>query len=143
MPKGALLHAHLDATVNAEVLLSLALQYPCIHVSTPAKLAPSNWESVPPEFKPFPKAYSTTATSLTDDDYTPGDFVPILKARETFSSCIGVGGPQGFDQWVVDSLMIRPSEAYDQFDTSTKVTLPRHLKCRRNILTWQLDLAQV
>ncbi len=120
MPKGGLLHAHLDATVNAEVLLRLALEHPSIHIRVSTKLDSRNLGIVPPEFKPLPQSHLSPIASITSVDYTLGEYVPIAKARETFDSSLG--GPVGFDQWVIDSLIIKPSEAYDRFDTSTKVS---------------------
>lgn len=128
MPKGALLHAHLDATVNAKVLLRLALQQPNIRVCTITKLNSENLGNVSPAFKAFPKDYFTSGSSITDSTYITGVYVPIVQARETFDPTLG--GPEGFDQWIVDSLMIKPSEAYDRFDTTTKVNLSYFAACR-------------
>ncbi|KAF5373693.1 hypothetical protein D9758_000762 [Tetrapyrgos nigripes] len=73
MPKGSLLHAHLDATVNVPFLLDLALKQPAIHVRTSTALNASNLRSVLPEFQAHPQDAYTMAqdvTSLTDVNYT-------------------------------------------------------------------------
>ncbi|KAI0797575.1 Metallo-dependent hydrolase [Abortiporus biennis] len=119
MPKGAMLHAHLDATVNAKILLELALKHPSIHVRTSAQLSATNLSVTHPSFQPLPEAEFTTLSNISDETYQPGGWVPIQKARETFDPTLG--GPEGFDRWVIDSLMINPSEAYRKYNTTTKI----------------------
>ena len=118
MPKGALLHAHLDAMVNARVLLHSALKYPAIHVRTAEKLTAENLKVTLPDFWPLPEKDWTSLTSLTDDVYEGGTWVPLNSARETF----GLGGPESFDNWVVAALTIDPSEAYVTHNTTDKVS---------------------
>ncbi len=117
MPKGALLHAHLDAMVDARVLLRSALKYPAMHVRTAEKLTPENLRATLPEFRPLPENEWTSFESLVDDAYAPGTWVPLTSARETF----GFGGPSAFDDWVVAALTINPSESYVTHNTTDKV----------------------
>ena len=117
MPKGGLLHAHLDATVSARVLLQIALKYPAIHVRTAERLTSDTLKTVLPEFWPLRRPEWTALTSLTSDAYVPGSWVPLANARKTFA----FGGPEGFDEWVVAALTINPSEAYGTHDTTAKV----------------------
>ncbi|RPD64538.1 Metallo-dependent hydrolase [Lentinus tigrinus ALCF2SS1-7] len=117
MPKGALLHAHLDAMVNARVLLHIALKYPAIHVRTTEKLTAGNVKATLPEFCPLPEREWTSVKSLTGSGYEPGTWVPLTSAREAF----GFGGPEGFDDWVVAALTINPSEAYVTHNTTDKI----------------------
>ncbi len=126
MPKGALLHAHLDAMVDARVLLHSALKYPAMHVRTAEKLTPANLRATLPEFRPLPQNDWTSLESLVDDAYKPGMWVPLSSARETF----GFGGPDAFDDWVVAALTINPSESYVTHNTTDKV---RTLRLVRNI----------
>ncbi|KAI0707925.1 Metallo-dependent hydrolase [Earliella scabrosa] len=117
MPKGGLLHAHLDATVSARVLLQIALKYPAIHVRTAERLTSDTLKTVLPEFWPLRRPEWTALTSLTSDAYVPGSWVPLANARKTFA----FGGPEGFDEWVVAALTINPSEAYGTHDTTAKI----------------------
>ncbi|GBE89111.1 Adenosine deaminase CECR1-A [Sparassis crispa] len=119
MPKGALLHAHLDATVNARVLLTIALTQSAMHVRASKRVTASTVKGTLPEFKGLSQANFTSFTSLTDEAYTPGEWVPIQKARENFDASLG--GPEGFDEWVVGALMINPSEAYVTHNTTQKI----------------------
>lgn len=121
MPKGALLHAHLDATVNASLLLELALKEPAIHVRVAEQLTGQNIGSLLPEFLGLPAhSYSHDGTSLTSSDYIPNTWVGINRARETFDPSLG--GPEGFDQWVIGAMMIHPAEAYGTHNTVYKVS---------------------
>ncbi|KAJ3548159.1 hypothetical protein NM688_g5331 [Phlebia brevispora] len=118
MPKGALLHAHLDATVNAKVLLQLVLKHSNIHVRVTERLTPGNLASTVPEFRPF-AAQQLAAVSLAADNYQPSDWIPFSLARENFPS--SMGGPSGFDKWFLQTLTISPAEAYKTHNTTQKI----------------------
>ncbi|KAF8891209.1 hypothetical protein BD779DRAFT_1670856 [Infundibulicybe gibba] len=122
MPKGALLHSHLDATVNAEFLLKLALAQPALHVRVTQPLSPGNLRgsmAVLPEFRALPQESFSDASSLTDHDYVPGTWVSMQRARGTFDP--NLGGPEGFDKWTVGSMTIHPLEAYGTHNTISKI----------------------
>lgn len=119
MPKGALLHAHLDATVNVNVMLRLALQQPAIHVRTSRPVNASTIAFTLPEFRALPQDQFSEGAVLTESSYPANEWVSIRKARETFDPTLG--GPQGFDNWVLGALTINPDEAYKTHNTVTKV----------------------
>ncbi|KZT26489.1 Metallo-dependent hydrolase [Neolentinus lepideus HHB14362 ss-1] len=119
MPKGALLHGHLDAMVNPRTLLKLALEQPAMHVRTPNTLNAASIKRTLPEFSPLPKEEWSPLTCLTHDSYMPGEWVPIQKARESFDP--NLGGPEGFDNWVIGCLTINPAEAYVTHKTTDKI----------------------
>jgi adenosine deaminase CECR1 len=119
MPKGALLHAHLDATVNVNILLQLALQQPAIHVCASTPINATTIASTLPTFKALPQDQISGGVGLTDPSYVANDWVSMRKARETFGP--ELGGPQGFDSWVIAALTINPNEAYKTHNTVTKV----------------------
>ncbi|TFK42361.1 hypothetical protein BDQ12DRAFT_676083 [Crucibulum laeve] len=119
MPKGALLHAHLDATVNAHFLLELALQQPALHVRVQATVTASNFLTNLPEFRALPQEQFSDAAALTDEAYPPGSWISLAKARATFNHSLG--GPEGFDKWVTGSMTINPAEAYGTHNTVTKI----------------------
>ena len=121
MPKGALLHAHLDATVDAAYLLELALRQPALHVRVPRAVNASNLSSTLPEFRPLPRNQFSDWSSLTDAAYEPGTWVALKQAREKFD--LNLGGPEGFDRWVIGAMVINPKEAYETHNTVTKVLL--------------------
>lgn len=127
MPKGALLHVHLDATVNAQVLLDLALEHEIMHVRTTERVTSSSISKILPEFRPI-AALQASSASLTDATYASGDWVPLSKARQDFAP--DLGGPHGFDKWFIESLTISPSQAYRTHNTSMKVIIKPSL-CMR------------
>lgn len=118
MPKGSLLHAHLDAVVDAAFLLKLALAQPAIHVRTSTALTAESIKNVLPEFRGLPSSEFTDVKSLTNN-YVSGTWVDIRRARESFDPALG--GPSGFDSWVIGALTINPSEAYGTHNTVLKV----------------------
>ncbi len=120
MPKGALLHAHLDATVIASILLELALKEAALHVRIAEPLTEQNIGTLLPEFLALPvDSYNHDGSSLTSSDYVSKTWVGLARARETFDPSLG--GPKGFDQWAIDAMMIRPAEAYGTHNTVNKV----------------------
>ncbi|KAF9778026.1 hypothetical protein BJ322DRAFT_1094454 [Thelephora terrestris] len=121
MPKGALLHAHLDATVDVNFLLGRILEQDAIYVRTCAPLTALNpTANVLPEFSPFPKSEVklSAGKSVTDPSYD-GGWIPVKVARDNFS--LELGGPEGFDGWYVASTTINPAEAYGTHKTVTKI----------------------
>jgi adenosine deaminase CECR1 len=109
MPKGALLHAHLDATVNAEFVLKVALEQPALHVRTTEPLSALNISEMLPQFSAIPQEMFTNSdVALTDPSYTPSTWVSLKKARAAFDPALG--GPEGFDKWVIGAMTINPSE---------------------------------
>ncbi|KAL0946743.1 hypothetical protein HGRIS_012921 [Hohenbuehelia grisea] len=116
MPKGALLHSHLDATVNAAHLLKFALEHPALHVKVPTTLTTASLKSILPVFQALPKEEYSSLTSLSD---SPDQWVPLTSARNNFPQ--EFGGPEGFDNWVISSMTINPNEAYGTHNTITKI----------------------
>lgn len=116
MPKGGLLHAHLDATVDVKCLLSLAYKHPALHIRVPDAVNATSVHTVLPEFKAFPKQAYSEVHELSQ---SPMQWVQLSKARENFPA--DLGGAQGFDKWLTASMMINPSEAYGTHNTVAKV----------------------
>ena len=129
MPKGGLLHAHLDATVRPDVLLRLALSQPAVHVRALGALSLGNLKTVLPEFRALPETEWSQSTSITDAGYVIRSWVPIQSARNNFSDALG--GPEGFDRWVTGALTIEPSEAYGTHNTTDRVRFSCHLPAAR------------
>ncbi|KDN38921.1 hypothetical protein RSAG8_09202, partial [Rhizoctonia solani AG-8 WAC10335] len=121
MPKGGLLHAHLDAMCDAWYLLKLALDYPIIHVQTTSALNGS-LPYPPPTFKPLTQGEVNQAANNalpTSQDYVPGSWVALHRARDGFPDKLG--GQEGFDKWIVGALTINAEETYFQYNTTEKI----------------------
>ncbi|KAJ7172253.1 hypothetical protein C8R46DRAFT_1085294 [Mycena filopes] len=120
MPKGALLHAHLDATVNAGFLLKLALEQPALHVRAAEPLSALNVSRILPEFQALAREnFPDSEVALTDRSYVPSTWVSLKVARETFD--LALGGAKGFDEWVIGAMTINPTEAYQTHNTVNKI----------------------
>lgn len=121
MPKGGLLHLHQNASVEARTVLDLALGHPAIHIRVPGPLDAASLETVLPNIQPIPvEQYpAADAIGITDLLYT-GGWVPINKARELFDPALG--GPAGFDKWVLSAFVINPSDAFKTYNTPMKVS---------------------
>ncbi|KAI9571443.1 hypothetical protein HD554DRAFT_2076160 [Boletus coccyginus] len=119
MPKGALLHVHQDARVEAAFLLKLALQQPAIHIRCPNVIDDSTIAATLPDIRPIPKEQYTNSCGITDAAYVPNTWVEMRSARETFDPSLG--GPEGFDKWIVSTFVINPSEAYGSHNTPNKI----------------------
>ncbi|KAF7294760.1 Brix domain-containing protein [Mycena indigotica] len=116
MPKGGLLHAHLDATVDAQTVLRLALQQPALHVRTSEALTPLNIQILP-QFQALTEEQKThSVVALTDTGYQPNTWLALQVARDGF-----LGGPTAFDAWAIGAMTINPSEAYQTHNTVDKL----------------------
>jgi adenosine deaminase CECR1 len=121
MPKGALLHAHLEATVDAKTVLDMAIKHANICIRSSAVVTVDNYGSILPDF--FPLATSSTYTSspsITSPEYTPDIYVSAQKVRNEWPEALG--GSSGFDSWVVKAMTINPEEAYGTHNTTVKVS---------------------
>ena len=125
MPKGALLHAHLEAIVDVSFLLERVLEQDLVYVRAPAPLvALSPTANVLPELTPFSKSeveLSPVQSQSVTDPFYDGGWIPVNVAREAFSK--ELGGPEGFDRWFVSSTTINPAEAYGTHKTVDEVSL--------------------
>lgn len=117
MPKGALLHAHLGATVGASHLLQLALKHPAVHVRAAVAITETTIGSTLPELRVLLESDFTSLQSLNDPSYPENGWVPPNLARNNFA----LGGPEGFDKWYILAITIDPAEAYGTHNTVTKV----------------------
>lgn len=118
-----MLHAHLDAMVTAPYLLQTAMDEPALHVRVTIALGSEGWKAVLPEFKALPveeRQSSAQAVSLCSPEYVLGTWVPLQTARATFDAALG--GPDGFDDWVIRGMTVNPAEAYGTHNTVTKVS---------------------
>jgi len=76
----------------------------------------SSIKTATPEFKPLPVEEYAEGPGVTDNIYTPNAWVSIQTARKTFDPALG--GPEGFDKWLIDIFTINPGEAYETYKTA-------------------------
>lgn len=107
MPKGALLHCHLEAMVELDWMLDEAFSLDGIHVwsdrslSNPASLAKA------PFFFSYTKLSKQGSPSIWSDAYQPKTPIPLEVAADSFPS----GGRAGFREWVKSRTMITSDES--------------------------------
>ncbi|KAF8511122.1 hypothetical protein BU17DRAFT_54841 [Hysterangium stoloniferum] len=116
MPKGAMLHAHLDATVDVSLVLKIALEHPAIHVRSSTYLSVDEATRQLPEFRALPVSEYGTSADIASSTYVPDSWIPFKEARQACSL-----GIEAFDQWVIQAMTISPTEAYKTHSTVTKI----------------------
>ena len=122
MPKGALLHAHLEAMVDASTLLKLGIEHENMCIRTLEQITPASLRRVLPQFGAQPvtgEREYMKASTITDAGYVPESWISARRAREEWPAAMG--GPEGFDAWVVKSMVINPEEAYGTHNTTRKI----------------------
>ncbi|KAK2801913.1 hypothetical protein FQN51_005062 [Onygenales sp. PD_10] len=99
MPKGSLLHGHLEAMVDLDLMIDLVLSLPNIYIASSAPLA----TAADLETNPIYFQYFSTPPNVPDMkclpweiDYTPSSFAPVKHAANLFPD----GGNEGFRRWL-------------------------------------------
>ncbi|KAK8087987.1 adenosine/AMP deaminase [Apiospora hydei] len=109
MPKGSLLHAHIDAMVDFKFLLDVLMKEPGMHISADMPLtSPRALENATLLFRFFKTA--RTKDSLYSKDYAPGTFIRITQAADAFPD----GGREGFLKWVHSRCTLSRTDAVAQ-----------------------------
>lgn len=109
MPKGSLLHAHIDAMVDFKFLLDALMREPGMHISADAPLtSPKALENATLLFRFFKQ--ERTQDSLWSPDYTPGTFVRITQAADAYPD----GGREGFLRWMHSRCTLSRTDAVAQ-----------------------------
>ncbi|RAO68954.1 uncharacterized protein BHQ10_004966 [Talaromyces amestolkiae] len=111
MPKGALLHAHMDAMFDLDFLIDQAFETPGIHMSAPAPLLTKDDLEIAPftfQYLPHQLEDSDNLEPTWSKDYKPASFIHIQKSAATFPD----GGEAGFRQWLKNRMMITADHSY-------------------------------
>ena len=110
MPKGCLLHAHLDATVDFDFLLAELLKTRGMHLACDeGSLASSKArESAPLRFRY--RKETGTDKSIWSGEYEKGSYVLLTKAAEEFPG----GGTEGFLKWLKGRCIVSSTDSVEQ-----------------------------
>lgn len=111
MPKGALLHAHLDAMVEFDFVFDVLLSTPGMHIAcTSGHLASEAARSDALfEFKFF-KSEQGSDSNIWSEDCKLSTFVLLTKAAETFPG----GGRPAFVRWLKSRVTVSQIDSVEQ-----------------------------
>ncbi|KAL4977703.1 hypothetical protein BDW66DRAFT_132251 [Aspergillus desertorum] len=120
MPKGCLLHAHMEAMVDIDWMIEQAIEVPGFYISSPVPLCPGTG-SAGKWSEPFQFSYrpglGSGANALNEAEsefniwqagYTPDQLVPVSAAAEAYP-----GGVEAFKAWAVSRMTINEEEALE------------------------------
>ena len=109
MPKGALLHAHLDALVDLDWLIDRLLSTPGMHISSSETLE----SELARERAPIEFAYTGSSrhaeASIWESGYIQSSLVSVATAANSFPE----GGKAGFHAWLKGRCSISPRESLE------------------------------
>jgi adenosine deaminase CECR1 len=109
MPKGALLHAHMDAMVDFDYLFSVLLETPGMHITADRPLSgPAALENAVLKFRFFKTA--RTEGDIWADAYRPHTPILLTQAADAFPQ----GGRSEFLKWLYSRATISRTEAVEQ-----------------------------
>jgi adenosine deaminase CECR1 len=109
MPKGALLHAHLDAMVDFDFVLDQLLQMPGMHMSSSQSLdTETAREDAALQFRY--RAKERTEGSVWDPAYKPDTFILLTKVADDYPH----GGRQGFLRWLKSRCTLSLTDSHQQ-----------------------------
>lgn len=109
MPKGSLLHAHLDAMFDVDFLIDQAFSTPGIHMSAPHPLlTPKDYEIAPVVFQFSSQDAPNDQPAIWSAGYKPSSWIPIRQAASSYPK----GGEAGFREWLRSRCMLMPEHSY-------------------------------
>ena len=107
MPKGALLHCHLDAMIDPDWLIDQALETKGFSLMADRALASLEAREKASVTLQYTKAKEAAATSIWDSTYEANTLVPLVQAAEIFPE----GGRAGFCAWLRSRMTITLEES--------------------------------
>ncbi|KAK5987176.1 Adenosine deaminase 2-A-like protein [Cladobotryum mycophilum] len=109
MPKGCLLHAHMDAMVDFDFLIDELLKTPGMHMSSNQSLGSQDArDNAQLSFR-----YRHTENvdgSIWNEKYEPGSFLLLTKMADEFPD----GGRSGFFQWLKSRCTLALTDSHEQ-----------------------------
>lgn len=114
MPKGSLLHAHLDAMFDIDFLIDLAFSISGIHMWAPQPLrSQKDYDEAPFFFRyasrPAEQSGETpTSSTIWTEHYQPSTLIDIHTAAASFPN----GGESGFRKWLRSRCVLLPEHSF-------------------------------
>ncbi|OAA60751.1 adenosine deaminase family protein [Cordyceps fumosorosea ARSEF 2679] len=110
MPKGSLLHAHLEAMVDFDYLIRELLALPNVHIASDRPLASHDALVAGQVTFRYRAKERVKGTAVWSADYKPGKFLLLTKMADEFPG----GGRDGFVEWLVGRCTLHPQNAHHQ-----------------------------
>lgn len=107
MPKGTLLHCHLEAMVDLPWLFEQALTVEGIHISADAPLDSEDARTSTTFIFKWLKESPNLDSTIWSDSYSPGTWIKATEAADKFPN----GGREGFKAWVTARTTITHDES--------------------------------
>lgn len=110
MPKGALLHCHLDAMGDLDWLADIALTTPGMCIRAPRSMHSPKLRTdhlYPFSFKFAKQESQSNGPHLWSESYKPEDLIPVTIAAESFPE----GGVDGFKRWLKSRVSLSQTDA--------------------------------
>ncbi|KAJ5082957.1 hypothetical protein N7532_012000 [Penicillium argentinense] len=114
MPKGSLLHAHMDAMFDIDFLIDQAFSTPNIHFAAEKPLLTAKDCEETPIFFQFSSqslGASDGIPSIWSESYQPSSLIPIQTAASSFPR----GGEAGFREMIRSRCIIMPEHSYNHY----------------------------
>lgn len=111
MPKGSLLHAHMDAMFDIDFLIEQAFATPGIHMAAPQPLlTPKDFEKAPfyLQYSSRPVEESAEKPLVWSSSYEASTLLPLQRVASSFPN----GGEAGFREWLKSRCVIGPEHSY-------------------------------
>ncbi|RHZ65834.1 putative CECR1 family adenosine deaminase [Aspergillus thermomutatus] len=111
MPKGSLLHAHMDAMFDIDFLIEQAFSTPGIHMAAPQPLTTAkDFEEAPFyfQFSSRPLEESEDKPTMWTSSYESSTLISLQKAASSFPK----GGDAGFREWLKSRCILGPEHSY-------------------------------
>lgn len=111
LPKGSVLHAHMDAIVDLDYVFGTLLDEPGMHINAIGThlATPEHRADAVLSFRFF-KQDRNPDMSIWDERYTPGEYVPLVRAAESFPD----GGRAGWIKWMKSKTTISETDSIEQ-----------------------------
>lgn len=109
MPKGALLHCHLEAMIDPEWLLNEALTTDGIHIAASQSLHGEEARADSPIVFRYTRKLSRPDLSLWSESYKADEWIPLASAADSFPE----GGRPGFVRWLRGRCSISVEESLE------------------------------
>lgn len=108
MPKGALLHAHMDAMVNFDYILAELMKMPGMHMCAERPLTTTEAKGTAELVFRY-RAEEQTDANVWGDDYEAGKFELLTKVADEFPD----GGREGFMVWLKSRCTLHLSDNHE------------------------------